>query len=87
MRISRLLTLGSFWHLLAVVLAGFPAANLSSGLSSPLLVLSPATGIFYPSNGDWTNEIQRLTLHDSLTYLAAVKPATERDVQKLVESS
>ncbi|KAB8277720.1 hypothetical protein BDV30DRAFT_234585 [Aspergillus minisclerotigenes] len=87
MCISRLLTLGSFWHLLAVALAGFPAANLSSGLSSPLLGLSPATGIFYPSNADWTNDPQRWTLHDSPTYLAAVKPATESDVQKLVESS
>ncbi|OJJ67836.1 hypothetical protein ASPBRDRAFT_68573 [Aspergillus brasiliensis CBS 101740] len=84
MRISRLLTLSSVWHLLPVVLAGFPAANLSSVLSSPLLGLSPATEIFYPSDADWTNETQRWTLHDSPTYLAAVKPATERDAQKLV---
>jgi fumiquinazoline A oxidase len=56
--------------------------NLSALFGS---VLSPGAEIYYPSDANWTEEVtQRWTTWEAPTYLGAIKPATELDVQDIV---
>ena len=68
-------------HLLGVVTAA-TNVNLTS-LFGPHL--SSGSQIFLPSNANYTVDVtQRWTTWDEPTYLGAIKPATEPDVQTIV---
>lgn len=47
--------------------------------------LSPGAKIYSASTANYTQDVtQRWTLHDAPTYIGAIKPATEADVQNIV---
>lgn len=49
--------------------------------------LSPGTEIFLPSDSKYSQSVtQRWDVFTEPTYLGAIKPATERDVQSIVSS-
>lgn len=64
------------------LLAAAQNYNLSALFGS---VLSPNAEIYYANDTNWTQEVtQRWTTWDAPTYLGAIKPVTERDVQNIV---
>lgn len=83
--IKMLVTLSSLYLL---------AASLGRAVAQPNLTalygpgLSPGAEILYPSDADYTTEVtQRWNLYDAPTYFGAIKPATESDVQYIVQVS
>ena len=73
----------AYWSLVA--LAAIPAAQ---GLNITALFgphLSSEAQIFLPTDSDYLVDVtQRWTLHDAPSYLGAIKPATEADVEQIV---
>lgn len=64
------------------LLAAAQSYNLTA-LFEP--VLSSGAEIYYANDSNWTQEVtQRWTTWDAPTYLGAIKPVTERDVQNIV---
>lgn len=64
------------------LLAAAQSYNLSALFGS---VLSPNAEIYYANDSNWTQEVtQRWSMWDAPTYLGAIKPVTERDVQNIV---
>ena len=64
------------------LLAAAQSYNLSALFQS---VLSPGAEIYYANDTNWTQEVtQRWSTWDAPTYLGAIKPVTERDVQNIV---
>jgi hypothetical protein len=64
------------------LLAAAQSYNLTALFQS---VLSPGAEIYYANDSNWTQEVtQRWSTWDAPTYLGAIKPATERDVQNIV---
>jgi hypothetical protein len=50
--------------------------------------LSPGAKIYFPSDPSYVNEtIQRWTVYEEPTYIAAIKPATDDDVKAIVRPS
>lgn len=62
------------------------ASNVSASLSIPSLLprLDPGTEIFYPSNANWSETIQRFNTYGEPTFSAALRPIDIEDVQTIV---
>jgi hypothetical protein len=75
-------------HLAVLVLSCITvnAATNLTALFGPSL--SPGAKIYSASTTNYSQEVtQRWTLHDAPTYVGAIKPATEADIQNIVSSS
>jgi hypothetical protein len=47
--------------------------------------LSPGAEIFMPSYANYTEDVtQRWTVYEEPSYIGAIKPATEKDIQNIV---
>lgn len=68
----------------ALTLDTFTAAY---NISRLLLELGPTTQVFYPSDANWTDTVQRWTTYDEPTFVAALKPASVADLQTIVSIS
>ena len=68
-----------------VAAAALNASNIVQRLSSSALGLSPGTKVFLRTDPGFANETARYTIHDPPTYIVAVRPALESDVQKIVQ--
>lgn len=64
--------------------AALNAPTIVQHLSSSSLGLSPSTKILLKADPGFVNETARYTIHDPPTYIVAVQPALESDVQKIV---
>lgn len=64
--------------------AALSAATIIEQLASFTPSLSPGTQVFLKSDPGFKNETARWTLHDPPTYIVAVQPTLESDVQKIV---
>lgn len=65
----------------ALALGAFTEAYNISGLLSEL---GPATEVFYHSDANWTDTVQRWMSYDEPTFVAALKPALVADLQTIV---
>lgn len=64
------------------LLAAAQSYNLSALFQS---VLSPGAEIYYANDSNWAQDVtQRWTTWDAPTYMGAIKPVTERDIQNIV---
>jgi hypothetical protein len=73
------------WLTSFLLAAAQDGASVVARLLSPNSGLSSGTETFLASDPDFANETtQRWTTHDAPTYIVAVKPAVESDVQKIV---
>jgi len=73
----------SFPGLLSVALT-LNAFTVAYDITALLSELSPSTEVFYPSDANWTDSIQRWTTYDEPTFVAALKPASVEDLQTIV---
>jgi hypothetical protein len=78
--------------LLVLTLMDLPL--LSEALNGPQIaydlqsILSPGSGIYLPTDANWTTETtQRFNTWSAPTYVVSVKPALKEDVQKVVRCS
>lgn len=69
--------------LLSVALT-LSAFTVAYDITALLSELSPSTEVFYPSDANWTDSIQRWTTYDEPTFVAALKPASVEDLQTIV---
>ncbi|KAJ9254992.1 CAZyme family AA7 [Paecilomyces variotii] len=76
----------SFPGLLSVALT-LNAFTVAYDITALLSELSPSTEVFYPSDANWTDSIQRWTTYDEPTFVAALKPASVEDLQTIVKFS
>ncbi|KAJ5783898.1 CAZyme family AA7 [Penicillium psychrosexuale] len=57
----------------------------ASNISSLVSTLSSSSQIYYPSDADWADTIQRWTAWDEPTFSVAIKPASVADLQSVVK--
>lgn len=66
----------------SIMTAAVGATNLTALFGQSL---SSGADIFFPTDSTWVNETQqRWSDYQAPTYLGAIKPATEEDVQTIV---
>ena len=63
------------------------ATSIAQHLGDPSLGLSNGTKVFLKTTPGFANETARYTSHDAPDYIAAVQPALESDVQKIVRQT
>lgn len=56
----------------------------ASNISSLVSTLSSSSQIYYPSDADWADTVQRWTAWDEPTFSVAIKPASVAELQSVV---
>jgi hypothetical protein len=56
----------------------------ASDISNLLSTLSSSTEVYYPSDANWTDTVQRWTVWEEPTFFLAIKPASVADLQTVV---
>ncbi|KAI9879288.1 MAG: hypothetical protein M1830_009018 [Pleopsidium flavum] len=75
----------AFLSILALVRTAFTASQVINLTALVGPNLSPGAEIFLPSDANYAEDVtQRWTTHKAPSYLGAIKPATEADVQNIV---
>lgn len=80
---NNIAALVGLWGI-AVYAAPAQPVDLKSLLSQPSLNLTKGTVISFPDSPTFSNATERWSTFDPPTYFAAVSPATEGDVAKIV---
>jgi hypothetical protein len=62
----------------------FVSRVAASDISTLLPTLSSSREVYYPSDANWTNTIQRWTAWEEPTFSLAIKPASVADLQTVV---
>jgi hypothetical protein len=66
--------------------SSFLSATSATSIYPLLSSLSSGAQVFYPNAANWTDTIQRWTEYEGPSFFASIKPATVKDVQKIVSS-
>ncbi|OQE10144.1 hypothetical protein PENFLA_c090G01387 [Penicillium flavigenum] len=65
----------------------FISRVVASNYSALLSNLSSSTEVYYPSDANWTDTVQRWSAWDEPTFALAIKPASVADLQTIVKYS
>lgn len=85
MHVQRTMAASPLLFLLGVLSFIFPVtASTASDISPLLSTLSSSTKVYYPSEANWTDTVQRWTVWEEPTFSLAIKPASVADLQTVV---
>lgn len=82
MHVQRTMAASPLLFLLGVLSIIFPVT--ASDISPLLSTLSSSTKVYYPSDANWTDTVQRWTTWEEPTFSLAIKPASVADLQTVV---